>query len=109
VCEPRHATWFQPVASALLTRFEVARVAADPPPAAGAALPGGWAGIIYFRQHGSPRKYWSPYTAEAIAALAAATRSVNAPAVWCIFDNTAGGAAFGNACDLQARVAEVND
>lgn len=105
VCEPRHATWFQPMVSALLARFEVARVAADPPPAAGAESPGGWPGIIYFRQHGSPRKYWSSYTAEAIAALAAATRSVNAAAVWCIFDNTAGGAAFGNACDLQARIA----
>jgi uncharacterized protein YecE (DUF72 family) len=56
VCEPRHATWFSGHADALLVRYKVARVAADPPPARGAELPGGWSGITYFRLHGAPRK-----------------------------------------------------
>ena len=41
VCEPRHPTWFG-AAEALLMRYEVARVAADPPPVPGADAPAGW-------------------------------------------------------------------
>ena len=59
VCEPRHATWFADDAEALLIRYRVARVAADPPPAPGADAPGAWPGIIYYRLHGAPRKYRS--------------------------------------------------
>ena len=55
VCEPRHETWFSGRAEALLIRFEVGRVAADPPPTTGADAPGGWPGIVYYRLHGSPR------------------------------------------------------
>ena len=61
VCEPRHASWFAREAEALLQQFEVGRVAADPTPIAGADRPGGWPGIIYYRLHGSPRKYRSAY------------------------------------------------
>ena len=39
VCEPRHESWFSVQAEALLVRYRVARVAADPAPAAGAELP----------------------------------------------------------------------
>jgi uncharacterized protein YecE (DUF72 family) len=103
VCEPRHATWFTAAADALLVRFQVARVAADPAPAPGADLPGGWRGIDYFRLHGSPRKYWSAYPADYVKLLAA--RLCAAPGdAWCIFDNTASGAALENAWDLHARV-----
>ena len=70
VCEPRHETWFSVEADALLVRYTVGRVAADPAPAAGAELPGGWKGIVYFRLHGSPRKYWSRYDGGHIAGLA---------------------------------------
>lgn len=41
VCEPRHESWFSAAADALLVHYEVGRVAVDPPPAAGAARPGG--------------------------------------------------------------------
>ena len=86
-------------------RHRVARVAADPPPAAGADLPGGWGGLIYFRLHGSPRKYWSRYEPERIAALARASRQVPPRRrAWCIFDNTASGAALENAWELHARM-----
>src|SRR6476661_3262070 len=61
VCEPRHASWFSTDAEALLQQFEAARVAADPTTIVGADRPGGWQGIVYYRLHGSPRKYWSAY------------------------------------------------
>ncbi len=103
VCEPRHETWFSPRAEALLVRFRVARVAADPPPTVGADSPGGWTGIVYHRLHGGPRKYWSKYGSDYIMALGRALRSVHPTIpVWCVFDNTASGAALENAWDLIA-------
>ncbi|HEU4694346.1 MAG TPA: DUF72 domain-containing protein [Vicinamibacterales bacterium] len=105
VCEPRHATWFSPPAASLLERYRISRVAADPPPVPEATTPAAWAGVVYFRLHGSPRTYWSRYDQNAIAALAAAVgRLATAKQVWCVFDNTAGGAAIENACELLERV-----
>jgi uncharacterized protein YecE (DUF72 family) len=102
VCEPRHPTWFAPRATVLLERHRIARVAADPPPAPEANRPDGWPGVVYFRLHGSPRKYWSSYSADFLAALAVAVRErVAATHVWCLFDNTASGAALENAWELQ--------
>jgi uncharacterized protein YecE (DUF72 family) len=103
VCEPRHVSWFSPHAKALLERFEVGRVAADPTTIAGANRPGGWPGIVYYRLHGSPRKYWSAYEHTFLEEIAEAIRRVPAStAVWCIFDNTAGAAALENAWRLSA-------
>lgn len=100
-CEPRHPSWFEPEVDASLTRMRVARVAADPPVVTGALEPGGWPRLVYFRLHGSPRMYYSSYSEAFLAdlaerACAAARRAV----VWCIFDNTAAGAALGNALRL---------
>jgi len=108
VCEPRHATWFSPAADALLIRHQVARVAADPPPAPGADQPGGWRGLTYFRLHGSPRKYWSRYSSAYIEALAR-TMAVAEGDAWCVFDNTASGAALQNAWELHSRSEETSD
>jgi uncharacterized protein YecE (DUF72 family) len=106
VCEPRHESWFSPAAEQLLVRHTVARVAADPAPAAGAARPGGWTGLVYFRLHGSPRTYWSRYSPEYIEALAGMMRATAPSAdAWCIFDNTASGAALENAWELQTKTA----
>jgi uncharacterized protein YecE (DUF72 family) len=103
VCEPRHWTWFSPRADALLVRFQVARVAADPPSTPGAESPGGWGGLVYYRLHGSPRKYWSSYGSDYIDALGRAIRAASRAAdVWCVFDNTASGAALENAWELSA-------
>jgi uncharacterized protein YecE (DUF72 family) len=104
VCEPRHPTWLSPEGKAMLTRFEIGRVAADPPPA-GADSPGGWPGIVYFRLHGAPRKYWSAYDEGYVSRLADVLRAVpsSVPA-WCIFDNTASGAALENAWELQSAI-----
>jgi uncharacterized protein YecE (DUF72 family) len=102
VCEPRHDTWFSSRAEALLVRFRVARVAADPPPTRGADAPGGWPGIVYYRLHGAPRKYWSKYSSTDVGALGRAMRSVaRAVDAWCVFDNTASGAALENAWELN--------
>lgn len=105
-CEPRHASWFEPAADALLSAHCVARVAADPALSDFAARPGGWRGLSYWRLHGSPAMYRSPYGdrvagyGEALKAEAAAGREA-----WCIFDNTASSAAMGDALNLTARVA----
>jgi uncharacterized protein YecE (DUF72 family) len=102
VCEPRHPSWFSAQADALLVRYTVARVAADPAPVAGAERPGGWKGIAYFRLHGAPRMYWSRYGAEYVATLAGALRLIPSSVdAWCVFDNTASGAALENAWELQ--------
>ena len=103
VLEPRHPTWFSPAVDALLGCHRIARVAADPPPAGGAEQPAGWNGVVYYRLHGSPRKYWSRYERERITALATALSQVPFEAdAWCVFDNTASGAAAENAWELHA-------
>jgi len=107
VCEPRHPSWFEPDADALLTALEVARVAADPAPVPRAAEPGGWPGLAYYRLHGAPRTYYSPYEAPALDALARRVRT-HAEPVWCIFDNTASGAASGNALELAEQLFATN-
>ena len=105
VCEPRHATWFSPAVALLLDQYGISRVAADPPPAPEAAAPAGWPRVAYFRLHGSPRKYWSRYDENDIATLAVTVRSISSAAeVWCVFDNTASGAAIENAWELRQRL-----
>ena len=106
VCEPRHATWFTAEADALLERWRVARVAADPARVTEAAEPGGWRGTAYYRLHGSPRTYYSAYTDAYLDTLADRIRgdALAGREVWCIFDNTAAGAAAQNALDLLARL-----
>ena len=94
--EPRHATWFTPRAADLLAEYRIARIAADPAVVPAAADAGGWDGLRYVRLHGSPRIYYSDYGADDIARYA---RQMTAHS-WCIFDNTALGAATANALSL---------
>ena len=101
VCEPRHASWFSPEASTLLATYRIARVAADPSMIPEAAVPTVAGGIAYWRFHGSPRVYYSEYSVDRLAALAADAATVSTNEFWYIFDNTASGAALGNA--LQFR------
>jgi uncharacterized protein YecE (DUF72 family) len=101
-CEPRHVSWFEAEADALLTAHQVARVAADPARHPLAGQPGGWPGLAYWRLHGSPQIYRSPYDEAALQALAAAMAASPAAERWCVFDNTASGAAAANALQLQA-------
>jgi uncharacterized protein YecE (DUF72 family) len=101
-CEPRHRSWFGEEAEALLRATRVARVAADPAVVPEAGAPGGWTGLSYWRLHGSPRMYYSAYSVEELVRLGDAIAGVEGEA-WCIFDNTAAGAAAGQALDLVAR------
>ena len=107
VFEPRHATWFATEAEQLLVALRVARVAADPARVPEAAEPAGWNGIVYYRLHGSPRVYYHTYSDEYLDTLAGKLRahlaSSSAP-VWCIFDNTALGAATTNAVQLMSKL-----
>jgi uncharacterized protein YecE (DUF72 family) len=110
VCEPRHASWFALRANTTLSEFRIGRVATDPTTIAPARVPGGWISsprgsgkpIAYYRWHGSPRRYWSSYESSKLRAWAdeilVLPKSVK---VWCIFDNTASGAALGNALELM--------
>jgi uncharacterized protein YecE (DUF72 family) len=107
VWEPRHSTWFNDQSNQLLEEFCIARVAADPACVPAAARPGGFAGVVYFRLHGSPRLYYSEYTQSFLDNLAAQLVDLAAQArVWCVFDNTASGFAIQNALDLTAKLQE---
>lgn len=104
--EPRHPSWFTPDVEDWLTDLRIARVAADPAVVAGADKAGGWDGLAYYRWHGSPRIYYSDYDAVALSSLKRELdegRRRNVP-TWCIFDNTASGAALGNALALACSV-----
>jgi uncharacterized protein YecE (DUF72 family) len=102
VCEPRHATWFTHKVDLWLNARRIARVAADPPRVAEADRPGGWPGLRYIRLHGSPRIYYSSYEAEFLQGLEKRLRDwLATDDVWCIFDNTAAGAAMENALALK--------
>ena len=105
--EPRHASWFDTPADALLQAWRVGRVLADPQAAAAGCRPGGFEGLVYLRLHGSPRMYYSAYSPAVLDALTvrleAASRS--GACVWCIFDNTAEGAALTNALHTQQELA----
>jgi len=106
LCEPRHQSWFEEDADELLREFQVARVAADPARVPGAAEPGGAQSLAYFRLHGSPRTYYSAYDDDFLSALADQLRKLAARAsTWCIFDNTALGAATRNAITLSEKLA----
>lgn len=100
VCEPRHASWFEPEADRLLAEHRIARVAADPAPAPPAATPGGWPGLAYFRLHGSPRPYWSGYEPDALETWAGCVTPPTES--WVIFDNTASGRAAQDALAFRA-------
>lgn len=106
VCEPRHASWFDAAPDEHLERLGIARVAADPAIVPAAGTPGGWRGLSYWRLHGSPVMYRSPYGAARLdhyADLIAHDGAATEPP-WCIFDNTASFAATGDALALCERL-----
>jgi uncharacterized protein YecE (DUF72 family) len=104
-CEPRHPSWFTYEVNALLAELRIGRVAADPAPVPDARRPGGWRGLTYYRLHGSPRVYYSAYSNEDIQAVVTqlTTRAGEGSECWCIFDNTAAGAAVPNALTAMSE------
>jgi uncharacterized protein YecE (DUF72 family) len=102
VCEPRHPSWFTDEVDQWLSERRISRVAADPARARGADEPGGWPGLRYIRLHGSPRTYYSAYEPSFLRRLDQQLTTMQATSdVWCIFDNTARGAAMENALALR--------
>jgi uncharacterized protein YecE (DUF72 family) len=109
VCEPRHASWFEPDADMLLVDRAVARVAADPARVPAAASPGGWRGMTYTRLHGSPDMYRSAYGADRLREYAQAIGrdAKEGRPTWCMFDNTAASAALGDALQLACLLRDI--
>ncbi len=103
-CEPRHESWFVPEVDRWLAERRIARVASDPARHPGAGEPGGWRGLSYYRLHGSPRMYYSSYDDHALAVLSEQLLRDSADERWCIFDNTASGAAAANALALLKKL-----
>lgn len=107
--EPRHASWFAEEVALWLAAARVGRVAADPALTPAASLPLIAEKLAYYRWHGSPRTYYSAYSEAAIAELARqlVSTATTGNRVWCIFDNTAEGAAAMNALSMQKRCAQA--
>ncbi len=106
VLEPRHASWTSVEAEGILRQLQIGRVAADPACHPSLAEPGGDLSLVYFRLHGSPRKYWSAYPIDQLEqwggqALDAHSRGIP---VWVVFDNTARGAATMDALTFMQEI-----
>jgi uncharacterized protein YecE (DUF72 family) len=100
VCEPRNPSWFVPAAGELLARFGVTRVSAHPVPRHCPDTVPENSAFVYLRLHGAPRMYYSAYSAEFLAAIRSQMTLTRHGEAWCIFDNTAEGAAWPNARSL---------
>lgn len=99
--EPRHLTGAEPAVSELLTAYAIGRVYADPQEQhlqALAANP-----LCYLRLHGSPKVYCSAHSKAELERYAGLLLAAATPA-WCIFDNTASGAAIGDALWLRCKI-----
>lgn len=97
VIEPRHASWTGETARELLRRFRIDRVLADPPLIWHDA---DFPTVSYIRLHGKPKVYYSSYDGREIDAFLEKL----APDGWCVFDNTASGAAIENALTALERL-----
>jgi uncharacterized protein YecE (DUF72 family) len=106
VLEARHPSWFTPEVDVMLAARQVTGVAADPARVPRAAEPSGEPGLVYYRLHGSPVMYRSSYDASYLQRLAETLERYRerGAAVWCIFDNTANGAATANALTLDSAL-----
>jgi len=106
--EPRHASWFTAPADGLLKELKIARVLADPVLFDAGRTPGGDSSLVYVRLHGSPRMYYSAYAPAVLDALLVRLKSAAASdaVVWCVFDNTASGAAVPDALYLARGLAQ---
>jgi uncharacterized protein YecE (DUF72 family) len=102
-CEPRNSSWFTRAADDVFEEFGLARVSADPAPAGCEFRESPTARFEYLRLHGAPKIYYSAYSAAYLDRLASAIEA-RPPRfeTWCIFDNTASGAAWPDAVALRS-------
>jgi uncharacterized protein YecE (DUF72 family) len=96
--EARHRSWHDDEVLPLLEHYGAGRVLADPPVVWNTSdfkePPG------YVRLHGKPKVYYSDYNEAEIASLSA----MLAQDTWCVFDNTASGAAVGDALAMLKKI-----
>lgn len=105
-CEPRHASWFQDDVVEWMSSAGIAYVEADPAVMPGSVQHDSTGLIQYIRLHGSPTMYHSSYSEDYLADLARRLEAAHASGrqSWCVFDNTASGAAVDNAHCLLAKM-----
>src|SRR3569833_2234840 len=108
-CEPRHASWFSAEVAAMFGDLSIARVVADPAIVANPS-PLHYERTVYVRLHGSPEIFHSYFSDAYLDGLAMElVQHQNAGrCVWCIFDNTASGAAIGNALHVLDDLARAS-
>ncbi len=108
--EARHASWFTAPVSQRLAAQHVSRVLADPVMFDEGRWPGGDPQLVYVRLHGSPRMYDSAYDKGVLDALGVRLQHAAASdaSVWCIFDNTASGAATADALYTAQAIATAS-
>jgi uncharacterized protein YecE (DUF72 family) len=94
VIEVRHKSWASDEAASLLKEYAIDRVFADP--ALVWAVEDFAGPPLYIRLHGRPKIYYSSYTEEEVMSF---SRLLSAEG-WCVFDNTASGAALENALTM---------
>ena len=92
--EARHSSWFDDGIKPMFAEHDLTAVRTAVPD--GPSDPG----TAYYRLHGEPRRYRSPYSAEQLAVLAADLRARTADSL-VIFDNTASSAGVDNALALR--------
>lgn len=103
VIEPRHKSWASPPARALLEEYAIDRVLADP--AFVWPLSDFREAPRYVRLHGTPKIYYSRYSEPEICGIADRLGAES----WCVFDNTASGAAIENALTMRDHMAGRQD
>lgn len=105
-CEPRHPSWFQSEVIEQMASSGIAYVDADPPVMRGIKPVDSPKLVQYIRLHGSPIVYHSRYSEAYIDQLASRLSAACASGQrsWCVFDNTASGAAIDNAYSLLAKM-----
>jgi uncharacterized protein YecE (DUF72 family) len=93
--EPRHVSWSDGSALGVLKNHDIGLVYADPQgnELRQVAIE---SQSSYLRLHGSPKVYCSSYSAEELTGFA----GLVGPHSWCIFDNTASGAAQINGIEM---------
>lgn len=103
VLEPRHKSWASAPARVLLQKCAIGHVLADPAPV--------WPVSDfretpeYVRLHGTPQIYYSSYDDADIRRIADQLGAEG----WCVFDNTASGAAIENALVMRDYMAGRQD
>jgi uncharacterized protein YecE (DUF72 family) len=109
ILEPRHESWV--AGESLLTAHRISQAAVDPSRISTDSSPLQGQETPYWRLHGSPRMYYSAYELPYLENLANRLRDAATEGVtpWCIFDNTASGAALSNGLELSALLTDTAD